>query len=77
MHPGAFVDPASGNVVPESTSSDFELQYLPGETEPTAERKPKRSRGARIAMGVLIPVMIGGLAVGITAAVAVPRLFEW
>jgi len=74
-HPEAFVDPASGNMVPESTSSDLELQYLPGETEPTAERKPKRTRGARIAMGILIPVAIGGLAVGITAAVTVPKLF--
>jgi len=53
MHPGAFVDPLSGNVVPESTSSDFELQYLPGEEpEPELTRDEKKVRNAKIGMGV-------------------------
>lgn len=41
-HPEAFVDPVTGNTVAETTSSSFELQYVPVQPESTAQQKPKR-----------------------------------
>jgi len=46
------------------------IEYTPAQSQSQTEKsRPNRSRGARIAMGILIPVAIGGLAVGIGAAV--------
>jgi hypothetical protein len=65
-HPEAFEVPAN------KPESGFKMEYSPAQSQPHPEEsRPKRSRGARIAMGILIPVAIGGLAVGITAAVVV------
>ena len=72
MHPGALEGSA------ETPAPRPAIEYVPA--QPPAEPKPKRPRGARIAMGVVIPVLAVGAIAGIAVAASVSQdigSFSW
>ena len=74
MHPEAL----EGS--PETSKSRVAIEYVPAQSPQPVEEKPKRSKGARIAMGVVIPLVSVGAMVGIAFAAKASQeiaTFSW